>query len=152
MTKRSWLGHVGQGLGVLAGVLFAAAGLRLMTVAVAWAAESRAPVIALAAPAPAQRGPTGQGPYSTTRAATQAVERSEALPSGEPWRLMLAVSAGSPRSEVFVNGSKLGLSPYVGDYTCKRGEKLKVLVLPVTNQPLIEREAVCEGKTLRIEE
>jgi hypothetical protein len=149
--KRRWPGRVGQWLSVVASALFALSGLRLMTVAVAWAAEARAPAPPLAAPDPATWAPV-QRSRVATHTASNAVARPPALPSGEPLRLMLAISAGAPRSEVFVNGSRLGLSPFLGDFTCKRGEKLKVEIVPVANRPLIEREATCDGKTLRIED
>jgi len=64
---------------------------------------------------------------------------------------MLAISAGAPRSEVYVNGARLGLSPYLGDFTCKRGEKLKIEIVPARGA-LVVREATCEGKTLRIQD
>lgn len=64
-------------------------------------------------------------------------------------RLTLSVLAGSERSEVFVNGRRLGASPYLGDYTCKRGESLRFEVVP-KNGPLIVRHAVCQGTAVRI--
>lgn len=148
--SRRWLGRLGQGLGVLAATLFAAAGLRLMTVAVAWAVEVRSPKLTLA-PAPARTVPARSSVVARA-ASGESAPMPQPLPSGEPLRLMLAVSAGAPRSEVYVNGSRLGLSPYLGDYTCKRGEKLKIEIVPAANLPLILREAVCEGKTLRVQD
>jgi hypothetical protein len=150
--KRLWAGRIGQGLGVLGGVLFALSGLRLMTVAVVWAAEARAPAPTLASREPASARVPAPRSRVAAHTAANAIAEPEALPGGEPLRLMLAVSAGAPRSEVFVNGSRLGLSPYLGDFTCKRGEKLKVEIVPAVSLPLIERQAVCDGKTLRIED
>jgi hypothetical protein len=146
---RSWAGQAGQGLAALGGLLCALAGLRLMTVAVGWAAEARAPV-----EVPEARVAPGSAPArsrSAAHAAIAAEDRVEA-PTAEPLRVMLSVSAGAPRSEVYVNGALLGLSPFLGDFTCKRGEKLKVEIVPKANRPLLERRAVCEGKTLRIED
>jgi hypothetical protein len=61
------------------------------------------------------------------------------------------VTVGPERSEVFVNGRRLGYTPYLGDYTCKRGEKLNVEVLP-EHDPLIERRAPCAGRNVFIRE
>jgi hypothetical protein len=150
-VSRPWLRSLGQGLGVLGAALCAASGLRLMTVAVAWAAEARNPEPIAGAPPALPAAPRAR---ATARvAASDSLPLPEPLPTGEPLRLMLAVSAGAPRSEVYVNGSRLGLSPYLGDYTCKRGEKLKVEIVPAAaSSPLILREAVCEGKTLRVQD
>ncbi len=149
--RARWLGRLGRGLGVLGAALCAAAGLRLMTVAVAWAVEARSPALA-DAPAPPPRVAVASSHVNARVAAGASAGPAEPPPTGEPLRLMLAVSAGAPRSEVYVNGARLGLSPYLGDYTCKRGEKLKIEILPVGSLPLIVRDAVCEGKTLRVQD
>jgi hypothetical protein len=149
--SQGWLRKLGQGLGVLGAALFAASGLRLMTVAVAWALEARSEASAVAPPAPARVVVSKGSRVTAPVAASARAQAPEALPSGEPLRLMLAVSAGAPRSEVYVNGSRLGLTPYLGDFTCKRGEKLKVEVVPARGA-LVVREAACEGKTLRIQD
>jgi hypothetical protein len=75
--------------------------------------------------------------------------RSVEAPSGPSMRLMLSVLVGPERSEVYVNGRRVGLSPYLGDLTCKQGEDLKIEVVPV-RQPLITRQAKCVGRTLLI--
>lgn len=148
----AWLGRLGQGLGVLGAALCAAAGLRLMTVAVAWAVEARGPELASEPTAPPVVAARARVTAQVAASGNANPQLAEPLPTGEPLRVMLAVSAGAPRSEVYVNGSRLGLSPYLGDYTCKRGEKLKIEIVPVANAPLILREAVCEGKTLRVQD
>ncbi|MET0410109.1 MAG: hypothetical protein ABW217_02380 [Polyangiaceae bacterium] len=151
--SRPWLRGLGQGLGMLGAALCAAAGLRLMTVAVAWAVEARSPEPALASSVPPLAAPRARVTAHVAARATASPQLPGPLPTGEPLRLMLAVSAGAPRSEVYVNGSRLGLSPYLGDYTCKRGEKLKVEIVPAAaSAPLIVRDAVCEGKTLRVQD
>ena len=148
----AWLGRLGQGLGVLGAASCAAAGLRLMTVAVAWAVEARDPEPANKPTAPPVVAARAQVTGHVAANASSTPQLPEPLPTGEPLRVMLAVSAGAPRSEVYVNGSRLGLSPYLGDYTCKRGEKLKIEIVPVADAPLVLREAVCEGKTLRVQD
>lgn len=144
-----WLDRLGQGLELVAAALLAAGTLRLMTVAVAWSAEQRAPERTSASAAE---------PRPTPRVAPPAAPRvpepapSAAKPSGgEPLRLMVAVVAGPARSDVYMNGSRIGSSPYVGDIACKRGEKLRFEIVPATG-PVLERQALCEGKTLRIDD
>lgn len=75
--------------------------------------------------------------------------RPSEAPSGPSLRLMLSVVVGPERSEVYVNGRLLGLSPYLGDYACKQGESLRIEVVPV-RQPLITRQAKCLGRTVLI--
>jgi len=131
---------------LLGGGLCAALGLRLMILAIGDARASRAP-----APAP-------DAPMATASAAlpSRTPARSRHVPAPErlaaedsPVRLTLSVAAGPERSEVYVNGSRLGWSPYVGDYTCKQGEQLRIEIVP-TRGNLITRSATCEGRTLWI--
>jgi len=132
---------------LLGGLLCAALGLRVMTLAIGDAQARRAP----ARPAPSDVAPVaGRAPVPAPARAQHvpAPERSTAV-SGAPVRLMLSVLAGPERSEVYVNGSRLGLSPYLGDYTCKAGEQLRIEVVPA-HQGLITRSATCEGQTLLI--
>jgi hypothetical protein len=147
-SRVQWAQCASQLLGASLG---AAVGLRIMVGAItearaertAAAVEPIAPeqpaLLALAeeltAPPPLQPPPT--------------VEPNEAAPSGPSVRLMLSVVVGPERSEVYVNGRLLGLSPYLGDFTCKQGENLRIEVVPV-RQPLISRQAKCIGRTLLI--
>jgi hypothetical protein len=71
--------------------------------------------------------------------------------TGDSLRLTLSVTLGPPRSEVYVNGRRVGESPYLGDYACKRGEALRVEIVP-EQESLIVRRAVCTGVTLFIRE
>jgi len=139
-----WIDRVGRGAQLLGGALVATLGVRVMTLAIGEAQARRLPasqpvVVAAPAPAPAPaepvRAPLGPPPKT--------------LPKGAPLRLMLSVLAGPERSEVFVNGSRLGLTPYLGDLSCKQGEPLRIEVVPA-HQPLISRSALCEGRTLLI--
>jgi hypothetical protein len=139
-----WIDRVGRGAQLLGGSLVAALGLRVMTLAIGEAQARRLPISEAVvveppapAPAPAQpvRAPLGPPP--------------KPVPKGAPLRLLLSVLAGPERSEVFVNGSRLGLTPYLGDLSCKQGEPLRVEVVPI-HQGLISRSAICEGGTLLI--
>jgi len=138
-----WIDRVGRGAQLLGGALVATLGVRVMTLAIGEAQARRLPVSqpVVASPAPALepalpvRAPLGPPPKT--------------VPKGAPLRLMLSVLAGPERSEVFVNGSPLGLTPYLGDLSCKQGEPLRIEVVPA-HQGLIRRSAICEGRTLFI--
>ena len=143
---RDTLKRASKGAHLLGGLACAALGLRVMTLAIGDARAQRAPrpapVVGEVVAAPAVSA-------APTRARhVPAPERGNAV-SGAPLRLMLSVVAGPERSEVYVNGSRLGLSPYLGDYTCKAGEQLRIEVVPA-HQGLITRSATCEGQTLLI--
>jgi hypothetical protein len=139
------LKRAGKAAHLLAGLLCAVLGLRVMTLAIGDAQARRAPV-PLASGEVAPRAGTFAAPARAQH--VPAPERSNAV-GGAPLRLMLSVVAGPERSEVYVNGSRLGLSPYLGDYTCKAGEQLRIEVVPA-HQGLITRSATCEGQTLLI--
>ena len=130
---------------LLGGLLCAALGLRVMALAIGDAQARRAPVPVASAEVAPQ---VGTVPATARAQHVPAPERSNAT-VGPPLRLMLSVVAGPERSEVYVNGSRLGLSPYLGDYTCKAGEQLRIEVVPA-HQGLITRSATCEGQTLLI--
>lgn len=68
---------------------------------------------------------------------------------GAPARLSLSVSAGEPRSEVFVNGVRRGNTPFLGDVSCKIGEPLMIQVVPKQGALLVF-ERVCRPGTLSI--
>ena len=127
-------------------VSFAALGLHLMIQAVGDARARRAP------PLPHLVMPEEQAEAlpSTSPAVLPVPTRVHRDPSDAvPVRLMLSVLAGPERSEVYVNGSRVGYSPYLRDLSCKSGEKLRIEIVP-RRAPLIERFATCEGTTLLI--
>jgi hypothetical protein len=68
---------------------------------------------------------------------------------GAPLSLILSVIVGPQQSDVFVNGRRVGMSPYVGDLSCKQGENLRIEVVPIT-EPLITRHAKCQGQALLV--
>lgn len=142
--KRATLDRAGKGAQLLGGLLCAALGLRVMTLAIGEAQARRAPV-----PEPVAEAPKAKpGPATARERHRSAPERATA-PTGAPLRLMLSVNAGPERSEIYVNGSRIGLSPYLGDYSCKQGEQLRVELVPPKGA-LVTRSATCEGQTLLI--
>lgn len=54
----------------------------------------------------------------------------------------LFVDLGPPRSEVFVDGVRVGHTPYAGSWSCKAGDELRIHVLPRRGVP-IESRAAC---------
>jgi hypothetical protein len=74
---------------------------------------------------------------------------SAVAPTGRPLKITLGVSAGPPRSEVYVNGRRVGHTPFLGDTSCKSGLPLRIELVPPTGAPwTYERE--CRGDTLEI--
>lgn len=54
----------------------------------------------------------------------------------------LFVDLGPPRSEVFVDGVRVGHTPYAGSWSCKAGDEVRIHVLPRRGVP-IESRAAC---------
>jgi hypothetical protein len=69
--------------------------------------------------------------------------------AGKPLRITLSVSSGSPRSEVYVNGSHVGNAPFLGDTSCKAGQTLRIEVVPAAGAPLTYLR-VCRGAEIVI--
>ena len=145
--KRSILDRATQATGLLGGSLCAVLGLRLMILSIVDARARRAPAPVVGESTASAAPQVGAGPPRARARHVPAPERGTA--DGSSVRLMLSVVAGPERSEVYVNGSRLGLSPFLGDYSCKHGEELRIEVVPA-HQALITRSATCEGQTLWI--
>lgn len=71
-------------------------------------------------------------------------------PRGKPVRVRLSISAGPDRSDVYVDGSKLGQVPYLGDTSCRAGESVSIEIVPKTGNKL-KFERTCELGTIRVE-
>lgn len=93
---------------------------------------------------------------STQGQATQAPSsrRHEPTPTSPPrtsapQMRSLFVDLGSPRSEVYVNGRRLGETPFVGQWSCADGESVRIQVVPPRGMPL-ERKLVCGGVVMNV--
>lgn len=146
----SWLTGARQVFQMLAALMCAALGLRIMIDAIGEARAAKVPAApdeplkpALLELADEMKAPAPTPAEKPAPPALEAAEPSRSL------RLFLSVVVGPERSEVFVNGARLGLTPYLGDYTCKEGEPLSIEVVPSVG-PLITRQARCGGQTLLI--
>lgn len=143
---RATLDRTGKGAQLLGGLLCAALGLRVMTLAVGEAQARRAPAPEPPVAIKGDRAPAGP---ATARERHKPAPERATVATGAPLRLMLSVNVGPERSEVYVNGSRIGLSPYLGDYSCKQGEQLRVEIVPPKGA-LVTRSAACEGRTILI--
>ncbi len=61
----------------------------------------------------------------------------------------LYIDVGAERSKVFVNGSYVGHTPYIGEVGCRVGELVEVDVDPPVGLPL-HFTGRCEGTTLTV--
>lgn len=143
----SWIQRTRSASQLLGAGLGAAVGLRIMIGAIAEAQAGRA-AAAVEPAQPEQPALLALAEELTTPPPPPRPRPNEA-PSGQSVRVMLSVVVGPERSEVYVNGRLLGLSPYLGDFACKQGESLKIEIVPI-RQALITRQAKCVGKTVLI--
>ncbi len=74
----------------------------------------------------------------------------EDAPVDGPRLRRILVDLGPERSDVYVNGQRVGQTPFGGQVSCSLDEILKVQVLPARGIPL-ERTVVCRGDTLVIQ-
>lgn len=139
------IGQARRAAELFAALACAALGLHLMIIAIGDAQQRHMPPRVLpVAPAPdPEPAPRAHSALPAARSPRLPVEY------GAPLRLTLSVVVGPPRSEVYVNGSRIGYSPYLGDFSCKSGERLHVEVVP-EKEPLITRTATCEGSMLSV--
>jgi hypothetical protein len=157
-----WLSRLADVTKLLAALLFAATALRFATVSVYRVISPPAPAESGAA----QSADTAARPARAARRLGQGHAAAAASGSARPHefagpgpkraravvtRMMLVVSAGPARSQVYVQGSRVGGTPYVGDVSCAEGEPVKVDVVPPRGMPLSFTRRCQSGATLRLE-
>ena len=140
---RNLVDQASGALQLVASTLLAVCGLRFAVWSVLWAIEQRAPRLpelagATSSPVPVPR------PSSTSVAPAVSV-----VPRGESARVVLSITAGPPRSDVYVNRVHVGQTPFLGETSCKTGEPVKIEIVPVKG-PLISEQRVCVPGTIRI--
>lgn len=128
---------------LVAAGLFAVIGARFGTAGVLFAIAERAPKLEVTADAPPAPPP------KASSAPPAPAPTGEVAKSGTTLRLQIVVTAGSDRSELRVDGVKVGNTPYVGEITCKAGERIKIDLLPPKGMPTTH-EKTCAPGTLRI--
>jgi len=124
-----------------------AAGRFAFVAAVAALAIEEQPTAPAAQPASSgrQRTPSSAEPPSAASAAPAAT----AAP-GAPIQVQLLVNVGNERAEVFVDGSKVGSSPFVGTISCKAGAKVDIEVV-ITKGVVYGYERTCQPGPMRVD-
>ncbi|MCA9592643.1 MAG: hypothetical protein KC776_05005 [Myxococcales bacterium] len=96
------------------------------------------------------------GPASSASAAPTPVVTKRPPPAsvptverGKSLRLPMVISIGPDRSELYVNGVRLGHTPFVGEVTCKAGEKIRIELVPPRGTPK-SYERLCVPGTVRV--
>ena len=147
---RGFVGRVASGAQLITAALMAVVALRFAFVtftAIMGASIETLPVDAASLP-----GASASVSFAP-RAAPEPNSRAVSTPRGPSpsRRVMLMISVGDDRAEVYVNGQLLGRSPYVGDFSCKPGEPLRIEVVP--EKRVIKRfTRTCQGDAVRIDE
>lgn len=71
------------------------------------------------------------------REAAEKGESGERAPARAEVKLRsIIVDFGPPRSEVFIQGRRVGNTPYAGQVACRDGDKIKVDVVPGAGLPI----------------
>jgi hypothetical protein len=82
------------------------------------------------------------------RVETTAAAEQPAVPDpGDRIEVMLSITAGGNRSDVFVDGAPVGQTAFVGQVGCHRGAALKIRIVPRRGEPL-ERTRICTGEMI----
>jgi hypothetical protein len=115
--------------------LFAAAtlalvGARFGVAGILFAVRERAPTLE-SARAP---GPIAPKPLPSATA-SPAQPKGEPVKVGTSLRLPMVITIGPDRSEVRIDGVKVGQTPYIGDVSCRAGEDVRIDLLPAKGQP-----------------
>lgn len=77
---------------------------------------------------------------------------SAALPPKAPEAQLRTVwiQWGPPRSEVYLDGKRVGQTPYAGQYACVEGQFVKIQILPQGPVAPIEKMVPCGASTIRL--
>ncbi len=109
-------------------------------------AEDEKPQVA----APTQPPSPGRERTPSSAAPPASVTPPTPPPPGETVRAQLMVNVGTERAEVFVDGAKVGSSPYLGTISCRKGAKLDIEVV-ITKVVVYGYERTCEAGTIRVD-
>lgn len=131
---------------IAAGML-ALCGARFAAMGIAFAVERSAGPVASASNKPNLPPPVISRPVQSARP----VVAKPPVKAGTSLRLPLMVMAGPDRSEVLVDGVNVGNSPFVGEVTCKAGERIQIEMVPPKGLPRKFERMCTPGATLRID-
>lgn len=70
--------------------------------------------------------------------------------AGEAVQVQLMVSLPPDRSEIMVNGTLVGRSPFIGDVACRVGDKVRIDVIPEKGMP-VSVERLCVPEVIRVD-
>lgn len=130
---RQRLARAAEVLQLLSGLLVAAWAANFVMASLA-TARAVTPPPARPRPLPGLGGadlPIAAGSASASASASH----GRPAPTGPVHRISIVVEAGPPRSDVFVAGTKLGQTPFVGEISCALGSEIKIQVLPPKGPP-----------------
>jgi len=139
---RQSVGRAASWAQLCAALLLAVAGARFGVAGLLFAVRAQAPELSSAtSPAP---------PAPASAIAPVPPPTGPTVKVGAALRVPIVVNAKQERSEVRVDGVRVGHSPYVGEVSCKAGEQVKIDVLPPQGVPL-SFERRCAPGTLHID-
>lgn len=113
-----------------------------VSAAAAWTSEP--------GPPPATSAEPARSPSPIANAASSDAASSAPASEGKPLRVKLVITGGDDRSAVRVDGSPMGQSPLMTDFSCREGE---TVVIVLTN-PKGKAETFlrpCAPGTIRVE-
>lgn len=130
----------------------AAVGLVVVAARFAVVAFGAASAKADATPAPSSSQAPPRGAERSARPLDSQASASTGTPppAGAPIRVKLMVMAGPDRSDVFADDSNVGKTPFVGDFSCRTGEKVHFRIVPPTGAP-IDLDRPCAPGTIKVE-
>jgi hypothetical protein len=125
---------------------------RFFAVSCVLTAALRVAIVAFGAspPPPAASASASAVPLLSAELPRIASATAAPAPRGKAIRVRMSITAGPDRSDVYVDGSKLGQVPYLGDTSCRAGESVSIEIVPKTGNKL-KFERTCELGTLRVE-
>jgi hypothetical protein len=77
-------------------------------------------------------------------------ELDSGLDASQAIRVSLVITEGA-RSEIRIDGNYVGKSPYIGDWSCRRGERIRIDLLPARGVPR-RFTTTCQDGTVRVGE
>jgi hypothetical protein len=145
---RETIGRAADVSRFIAGGMLALCGARFAATGIAFAVErSTGPAAASASAKPNLPPPAVSRPVQSAKP----VATKPPVKAGTSLRLPMMVMAEPDRSEVLVDGVNVGNSPFVGEVTCKAGEKIQIEMVPPKGLPRKFERMCTPGATLRID-
>jgi hypothetical protein len=139
---RQSVGQASSWAQVGAALLLAAVGVRFAVAGLLFAIQERAPKLGDPTASSASAAPPDPAPPPVPTGPRALV--------GTPLRLSIVVNAEQDRSEVMIDGVHVGNTPYVGEVSCKAGQRIKIDVLPPKGAPDTFERVCAPGQTLHV--